>query len=1542
MQPANDGNGTQLPFAEEACVAALAGLATVYSSVEKAIKTNALPAELGASLRYVIFLSLLFLSISCKMRYFNFHLESCVYHWQQLFISISAFNFLFCSALISTLEARPSFGAVEAALNALRVTCGQNIKLLFDSNNKQHANATTAMLDTINKICAPLARTNAAAAANGNGTSTAAVEDEDDSLFFAAPESLNDILTISVDPNLLASQPIHGGGGGRGIATRARESGGRGGGGRGRGRGGRTSQSIGEKRRNRPIKIFTHELQNQIATALHMVLQPEVPIGGKQTGVPVKGEGGEDAGAGAAPKTEVAPPPSVPKNRKPSSAGLIRPPASPESLPPLLVAFVQEVSSSGASASMRSMGATLPRVIAKLQAGKFLEPEEMIGSIGEEAHAIAENYLLTQNPDVRRGKIIGQADSFCNLVGELMDRVVGELLRLAKIKRMKMPESELLAEELAERALDEAEHAAAVAAAARALEAQRLIRVPLCIQANREPYRNGDWRKTPFVPRPYTRLQKYDIVEEQTRETIERKLSTKKRGGCGGEHCSERDHLGTYSLESETFITQCTCLSRNTECDETCGCSNEGPQACLNRAVTVRQTVKIDEDVEEINSWGTDCYTRRNIQDAVLESQAFGAYEMPDYKHILRQIKAGVPPARIAATAAGQHAAVAADTPATGGVGEAGIAAENPNAGASGSKNGSRGGGNRGSGGSLSTAAVAAAANAAAAPKSKAAAERAVVEWIERTLIPAINRQGPNGWDLRAGLADVKARAAAANDSASLAAADAVDARLELVGYNYFRIHPKGVGLVCRRPGGLPRLTFVEEYLGEIHTPHRWFELQDAVKKITGDELPDFYNITLERPRDDPDGYDILFVDAAAKGAFASRMSHSCTPNCQAVVMACGGRLTIALYTLRHVYEGEELTFDYSSVTESEKEFRDAICLCGTHMCRGSYLYFTGSRAFMQVMLQKHNMLHRNAILCRAGMEPLTQADKHRLKKYGIGESCLGSVERGDRVEPWLEKWAALICEYLELEEACLKEELIHKDPFKSYTEATAAAEAKGVVANRVQNIAITLDKVRMFLSQPGQSKEPVLKPLSEDQITDHLWRGPKAIAKKLLKGAIGALGASANQIRSLNTATNDEILADLIGGIKKNLFPTAQRLCEIGLLQADTVAGARKNLQKFVDQLRKLDIEIGGGLTAAADIGQMYVLTQHWMTSGSGFKSFQSNPVPINLQDLFLNREAAAMTAAEPAAVTAVVAAGGTMPAMQKEKEKAVIVEDAGNAARTTQAQEKEPADPPATTAAAIISATNASAAAPPLARTPEEEAAASKAATRHANALARKHRNNPALRKTYRPLYLWGQLNGWFKQTVNDPTASLSAERRGTLSLPDIESCFGGTSTNRGYGPKQRYEMLEHVEKRPDGMWKTGTQWSFRNEVKIYGSPMLDAAWGEQTGEGDQSWKDLVKALKKAAVPFVMPTGPVRTVGVGKKGGGSGGGSGSGRARGPGRSAAAPAAGVSGSASGGSDAAPSRGRPKATSRRAAAVAAEEGGFGTVMDEVYDDIMLM
>uniref|UniRef100_A0A7S1SLP8 SET domain-containing protein n=1 Tax=Tetraselmis chuii TaxID=63592 RepID=A0A7S1SLP8_9CHLO len=96
----------------------------------------------------------------------------------------------------------------------------------------------------------------------------------------------------------------------------------------------------------------------------------------------------------------------------------------------------------------------------------------------------------------------------------------------------------------------------------------------------------------------------------------------------------------------------------------------------------------------------------------------------------------------------------------------------------------------------------------------------------------------------------------------------------------------------------------------------------------------------------------------------------------------------------------------------------------------------------------------------------------------------------------------------------------------------------------------------------------------------------------------------------------------------------------------------------------------------------------------------------------------------------------------------------------------------------------------------------------------------------KKYRPGFLWGQMSAWYKQTVRDPSASLSADRRGTVSLPDPESCFGKEVSNGRYGAKDRRAMISHIENMPSVMWPLQTIWSFKNPSKIYGSPMLDVA--------------------------------------------------------------------------------------------------------------------
>lgn len=120
------------------------------------------------------------------------------------------------------------------------------------------------------------------------------------------------------------------------------------------------------------------------------------------------------------------------------------------------------------------------------------------------------------------------------------------------------------------------------------------------------------------------------------------------------------------------------------------------------------------------------------------------------------------------------------------------------------------------------------------------------------------------------------------------------------------------------------------------------------------------------------------------------------------------------------------------------------------------------------MMMARHGALDRTALLLRAGIEPLTDTDRARIRRAGLGSAALGDVRKGgQRVPSWLEKWTALVLDFLDLEELLLKESLL-QDSVSAYTPAGAAAEARGVYANRLQNVAITLDKVKMVLGVRG------------------------------------------------------------------------------------------------------------------------------------------------------------------------------------------------------------------------------------------------------------------------------------------------------------------------------------------------------------------------------------------------------------------------------------------------------------------------------------------
>lgn len=92
-------------------------------------------------------------------------------------------------------------------------------------------------------------------------------------------------------------------------------------------------------------------------------------------------------------------------------------------------------------------------------------------------------------------------------------------------------------------------------------------------------------------------------------------------------------------------------------------------------------------------------------------------------------------------------------------------------------------------------------------------------------------------------------------------------------------------------------------------------------EKNMSDFLPDFYhNIVLERHKNDIDGYDILYVNPLHKGNYASRLSHSCNPNCIMLTSISNGQYFIGLYAYKEILPGEELTYDYCCMTDFKIE----------------------------------------------------------------------------------------------------------------------------------------------------------------------------------------------------------------------------------------------------------------------------------------------------------------------------------------------------------------------------------------------------------------------------------------------------------------------------------------------------------------------------------------------------------------------------------------------------------------------------------------------
>ena len=440
--------------------------------------------------------------------------------------------------------------------------------------------------------------------------------------------------------------------------------------------------------------------------------------------------------------------------------------------------------------------------------------------------------------------------------------------------------------------------------------------VKLMISNNKLPKSNMSISSLP-IRKEFEIISDYHHIKPEETEKI---LVTPIIPSCDGECCDEVNKLGPFNLDNSKWKCSCKDRSNNIECDPNiCKCDIN---ICKNLSLYKKEYKRINIDVEERYSWGIDLYTYRNLLYIFPENFDTDSQYYKDF--------------------------------------------------------------------------------------------------IEKTLILAINKLGNNGNKI------TNACYYIINNSSLYSNIDYNLAKHLLNLFQssktceqYFNnAYCKGIGIFCKKKEGIKQNELIAPYLGEIYSPYLWYEKQDLIKSKKLDKnLPDFYNIMLERMKTDPDGYNLIMIDPNSKGNFASRMSHSCVPNCNTVLMVSNKKYSIGMYAMRDIAYDEELTFDYNSITENQKEYQMAICLCSSYLCRGHYLILSNSMIFTEIINKFHTFLHRNIILLKAsymGEEPLKNEELMLLKKYSIGSSLLNTCPI------WLQRWAALTIYFIDLEKQLL------------------------------------------------------------------------------------------------------------------------------------------------------------------------------------------------------------------------------------------------------------------------------------------------------------------------------------------------------------------------------------------------------------------------------------------------------------------------------------------------------------------------------------------
>ena len=285
--------------------------------------------------------------------------------------------------------------------------------------------------------------------------------------------------------------------------------------------------------------------------------------------------------------------------------------------------------------------------------------------------------------------------------------------------------------------------------------------------------------------------------------------------------------------------------------------------------------------------------------------------------------------------------------------------------------------------------------------------------------------------------------------------------------------------------------------------------------------------------------------------AFSCRMQfdfdcrcHSCDPNCATGVVCHQGKLRVALYTIKLVEYGCVLSYDYHCSTDDVIEYHSSKCLCGAECCETLYLSLAASH-FDAIMESCHTTVQRLAMVARACETPkLSPSYEDILASVGFGAKLFRECP------VWLKCFCAQVIEFINHERKVLPQHLKDTNPSLYASDTDAVEKAEGVYGLRLQNLAITVDRVLSFLRRyPDHRVAPLIRQ-TDEEVANRLVFGENSIWSTLK----GYVSSSRNQAFS-------------------SLKGILQNIAESFMKSRQSLEAAREVLQSTARALRESDL---------------------------------------------------------------------------------------------------------------------------------------------------------------------------------------------------------------------------------------------------------------------------------------------------------------------------------------------------------------------------------